>query len=40
MDELDEWRSAVRHSTDRELELAQDSHRAALGLIGEAGDDL
>jgi hypothetical protein len=35
----DEWRDAVRHSTDAELKAAQDSYRAALGIIGEADDD-
>lgn len=37
--ELDAWRDGVAHSTEAELEDAQDSQRAALGIIGDAEDD-
>lgn len=37
--EDDEWRMAVRDLGDTEREVNQDSHRAALGLIGDAEDD-
>lgn len=36
--EDDEWRDAVRRSTPADLELAEDSHRAALGLVGDQDD--
>jgi hypothetical protein len=35
----DEWRDAVRHSTEAELKAAQDSYRASLGIVGDRGDD-
>lgn len=34
-----EWRSAVHQATDAELEAAQDSPRAAQGIVGDADDD-
>lgn len=37
--EDDEWRRAVHASTETELHIAQDAHRAGLGLTGEATDD-
>lgn len=36
--ELDEWRHAVAGMSDGERELAVDSHRAALGLVGDRED--
>jgi hypothetical protein len=39
MNDNDEWHYAVRDATDADLELAQDSHRAALGIVGDEGDD-
>jgi hypothetical protein len=34
----DEWRDAVRRSTEAELEAAQDSYRASLGIVGDRSD--
>lgn len=36
--ELDEWRHAVRDMSDAEREAAQDSRRAALGIVGDRDD--
>jgi hypothetical protein len=36
--ELDAWRDAVHHSTELDLELATDSHRASLGIVGDRED--
>lgn len=38
--EIDEWRHAVHDMTEVEREAASDSDRAALGVIGDATDDL
>lgn len=38
--ERDEWRAAMHAATDRDLEAARDSRRAALGIIGDPTDDL
>ena len=38
MSDLDEWRSAVRASTEIELDIAERSHRQAIGLIGDRED--
>lgn len=38
--ERDEWRSAIRTSTDTELEQARSATRAALGIVGDAIDAL
>ena len=38
MNDTDEWRAAVRASTEVELDLAERSHRAAIGLVGDRED--
>jgi hypothetical protein len=37
--ELDAWRQDVYRLTEPEREINTDSHRAALGVVGEARDD-
>lgn len=37
--EDDEWRRAVHDSTELELHIAQDAHRAGLGLTGDIDDE-
>lgn len=37
--DLDEWRRAVFASTETELHIAQDAHRAAIGLVGDIDDE-
>lgn len=40
MSDNDEWHYAANDLTEAEREINQDSHRAALGIIGEAKDEL
>lgn len=38
-DDLNEWRMAVHDLTETERDTNTDSHRASIGLVGEATDD-
>ena len=37
--ERDEWRSAVRSLSETQREIAKDSRRRSLGIVGDPSDD-